>query len=96
MELYIRHSADREAICEERQILTLQDQMEEFMFLGLRCTRGVKKSDFLRLFGCSIDTVYGKNISKYLQYGYCNKKEISFILQREEWMWRIRYLLIFC
>ncbi len=69
MELYIRHSADREAICEERQILTLQDQMEEFMFLGLRCTRGVKKSDFLRLFGCSIDTVYGKNISKYLQYG---------------------------
>lgn len=73
--LYIAHSADQKAICEERQVLSIQDQMEEFMFLGLRCTHGVKGSEFLRLFGRSMETVYEAAISKHLQYGLLKQEE---------------------
>lgn len=39
--------------------LSRKDAMEEFMFLGLRMNRGVKRTDFTDTFGCSIEAVYG-------------------------------------
>ncbi len=40
--------------------LSEKDRMEEFMFLGLRMTRGVSGSEFLRRFGQNMWNVYGK------------------------------------
>lgn len=42
----------------ERQTLSLREQMEEFMFLGLRMTKGVCAEEFKRQFGASIDQIY--------------------------------------
>ena len=44
-----------------------RDEMEEFMFLGLRMMDGVSKSAFKERFGVTIESVYGKVIEKYTQ-----------------------------
>lgn len=44
--------------------LSKEEQMEEFMFLGLRMTEGVDKKDFFRCFGMSVEEVYGTVIEK--------------------------------
>ena len=51
------------------QKLSVSEQMEEFMFLGLRLVRGVSTEEFKRLFGRSIFDVYGNVISKYQKMG---------------------------
>ena len=43
----------------ERQVLTKKEQMEEFMFLGLRMMCGVSRKKFADLFGQEIEEVYG-------------------------------------
>lgn len=49
---------------EERELLTNQAQMEEFMFLGLRLTEGISENEFLRRFSCTLETVYGDVLEK--------------------------------
>ena len=44
---------------EERELLTNQAMMEEFMFLGLRLTEGISEEEFFRRFSCTLETVYG-------------------------------------
>ena len=53
----------------EIHLLTEQEKMEEFMFLGLRMTAGVKTSDFASRFGKSLDEVYGDVIRRHLAQG---------------------------
>lgn len=55
-------------VCEKEQ-LTLIDEQEEFMFLGLRCIEGVSEKDFLKCFGVTIDSVYGKQIEEMVKQG---------------------------
>lgn len=45
---------------EERELLTEQTRMEEFMFLGLRLTEGISEEEFFKRFSCSLEAVYGK------------------------------------
>lgn len=49
---------------EDIQYLTIDEQMEEFMFLGLRLTEGIDKKEFIRKFGVTIEDVYGKTLEK--------------------------------
>lgn len=49
---------------EEVHTLSVQEQMEEFMFLGLRKTEGVSEKRFFETFGMQIDSVYGETIRK--------------------------------
>jgi oxygen-independent coproporphyrinogen-3 oxidase len=49
--------------------LTLEDRMEEFMFLGLRLTEGVDLAEFESLFGKKIEEVYSEVINKYAEWG---------------------------
>lgn len=42
----------------EPEVLSREDQMEEFMFLGLRKTAGVSKAVFEQQFGCTPESVY--------------------------------------
>ena len=44
-------------------MLTKKEQMEEFMFLGLRLIKGVSSEVFARCFGVSLESVYGKQIA---------------------------------
>lgn len=44
----------------EKEELSREDQMAEYMFLGLRKIEGVSKEGFYRVFGCTLEEVYGK------------------------------------
>lgn len=43
--------------------------MEEFMFLGLRLTSGVNRDDFEEEFGCTMNSIYGEEISRLMTLG---------------------------
>lgn len=46
------------------QVLDTEEQMEEFMFLGLRMTTGVSTEDFRKNFGKEIEEIYGEVIRR--------------------------------
>ena len=52
-----------------KQLLSKEEQMSEFMFLGLRLMKGVSKEDFYTYFGISMDDVYGNVLEKNAQEG---------------------------
>ncbi len=54
---------------EEIHELSRQEQMEEFMFLGLRLTGGVRMAEFDRRFGVSMEEVYGEVIERLSKEG---------------------------
>ena len=51
----------------EREVLTKQIAMEEFMFLGLRMLEGVSYSEFENIFGKSLIDVYGCQIQEWIK-----------------------------
>lgn len=53
----------------EGEILTVQEQMEEFMFLGLRMTSGVSEKVFRDTFATDIEEVYGEVIRRNVADG---------------------------
>jgi len=55
---------------DEVEKLGANDCMAEFMFLGLRCMSGIKKSDFRLQFGKQIEHVYGSVLEKYIGSGH--------------------------
>ncbi len=75
METYLACVGDPGKICEEEQFLSEKEEMEEFMFLGLRMMCGVRKSEFLRLFGVPVDTVYGEPLKKLQGHGLLEIEE---------------------
>lgn len=56
----MRSSKADEKLHEEIEELLIQARMEEFMFLGLRLTKGVSGYEFLELFGQNMWNVYGE------------------------------------
>lgn len=54
---------------EEILRLSVEEQMEETMFLGLRLMDGVEKARFAKVFGVSMDSVYGKVIERHVKNG---------------------------
>lgn len=58
----------------ERQILSVKEQMEEFMFLGLRMTKGVSVREFSTLFGVTIDQMYPGIVEEYCKKGLLERK----------------------
>lgn len=50
---------------EDYTVLGQKDEMEEFMFLGLRKRAGISREEFKKRFKVNIEDVYGKVISKY-------------------------------
>lgn len=47
---------------QEKEKLTIPQQQAEFMFMGLRMTKGIEKARFFRRFQCSIEESYTKEI----------------------------------
>lgn len=56
------------------QRLTRQEKMEEFMFLGLRMTKGISEIDFISAFGVKLESVYGKVISQLIANGLLKRE----------------------
>lgn len=54
----------------DKEILTKKEQMEEFMFLGLRMTKGISIKVFENYFGIEFPTEYIDVIEKYMKMGY--------------------------
>lgn len=69
---YVEQTEKRGA--DEVQVLTAQEQMEEFMFLGLRLAEGVDVEEFQSLFGKSMEEVYGKPIASFEAQGLLRRK----------------------
>lgn len=66
---YRRRISAGESIREETEVLSVDDEMEEFMFLGLRMMRGVQKTEFCRLFGKEMEDVYGAALNRLQENG---------------------------
>lgn len=58
----------------EEEVLNKQDKMEEFMFLGLRMTKGISYAAFEKLFSDSPEQVYGSVIEKNIADGLLEKR----------------------
>ena len=75
MQEYLKNSSAPEKIHRDVEILSRKDQMEEFMFLGLRMMKGVSESEFQQQFGSAMDSIYGKILEKYREEGFLQKKK---------------------
>lgn len=67
VEQYIKKISRNDFSYEDVHKNSLQDNMEEFIFMGLRKINGILIIDFNRRFGLDIFSVYGKIIDKYLK-----------------------------
>lgn len=69
---YLAHAGqtgEETRIKKEMSRLSIQDQMEEFMFLGLRKTEGVSASTFERLYGKPLEAVYEEPVERLIREG---------------------------
>lgn len=69
LEDYIQWSCELNKIQKEREILSKAEQMEEFIFLGLRKMEGISKKLFQNTFGMTLEQCYGKNIQNMIEKG---------------------------
>lgn len=72
---YMEHAGETSAIREEETILSEQEQMEEFVFLGLRKMAGISYEKFEETFGMSLDACYGKGIERMKMQQLLEEKE---------------------
>lgn len=56
------------------QILSKKERMEEFMFLGLRQTKGISEHKFLELFQVNLMELYGNKVESAIQMGMLWRK----------------------
>ena len=68
---YIRE----EFLSGEKEVLSKEDKMSEFMFLGLRKTDGVSKTEFLSRFSEDMEKVFKKPLSKFKKMGMIEEKD---------------------
>lgn len=80
---YMEHSSDLSAIQENVEKLSLQEQMEEFMFLGLRKMEGVSVTEFKNTFGKTMEECYGEQIQKLVQQGLLEQRNARIILTKQ-------------
>lgn len=65
----------RKTLCSSTEPVTREEQMEEFMFLGLRMTEGVSRAEFEQHFGTTIEAVYGDVLRQLQKEGLLVKQE---------------------
>lgn len=80
---YMEHSSDLSAIQENVEILSLKEQMEEFMFLGLRKMEGVSVTEFENTFGDNMEKCYGEQIQRLVQQGLLKQKDGRLMLTKQ-------------
>ena len=83
MKTYLERCHQPKTMREDVEFLEEPRQMEEFMFLGLRKTRGVSRKEFHRTFGQELDMVYEKALYKCLENGLLKEHKDRIFLSEE-------------
>lgn len=83
MEEYLRNSAFPERIRLMEPVLSREDEMAEFMFLGLRMTEGVSEAAFRQGFGVEMREIYGEVLKKYTGMELLEEKDGRIFLTRK-------------
>ena len=65
----IIENEDTAALRCEKQKMTKEHRMEEFMFLGLRMTDGVSEREFEERFGLKLEDQFGKVVHRHISQG---------------------------
>ena len=82
MKQYLKITSFDELYSQTRP-LSVHEQMEEFMFLGLRKTKGISKKKFEERFGCSMDSVYEKPLKESIEQGFIKEQGDQILLTQE-------------
>lgn len=77
---YINFSFEKNKIRTDIQEIEIQEQMEEYMILGLRKTQGVSLDDFRMKFNINLEEVYGKKLEKLVIQNVCEYDDNYFRL----------------
>lgn len=83
MEEYLKNSAFPERIRLMEPVLSREDEMAEFMFLGLRMTEGVSEAAFRQEFGVEMREIYGEVLKKYTDMELLEEKNGRIFLTRK-------------
>ncbi len=83
MEEYLKNSAFPERIRLMEPVLSREDEMAEFMFLGLRMTEGVSEAAFRQEFGVEMREIYGEVLKKYTDMELLEEKNGWIFLTRK-------------
>jgi len=69
LQKYLEQSGNLQVIQEEKEVLSTSEQMEEYIFLGLRKMQGISIKGFENTFGEALEECYGENIMRMVQAG---------------------------
>jgi len=64
---YLVCSKEPDKLRQEKEELSVEAQMEEFVFLGLRRMAGISLKEFADTFGQTLEECYGKNIRRMIE-----------------------------
>ncbi len=67
----------------EREVLERKQQIEEFMFLGLRMMKGINRRRFWEVYGVEIEGVYGEVLQRMIGQGLLKQQSGSILLTEE-------------
>ena len=82
VDIKTEHISDLYAEKEQVQVLSSREQMEEFMFLGLRKMKGISVRQFYELFNTPIEDVYGRQINELVGQGLIEYGEYIRLTER--------------
>ena len=80
---YRTYSRSAYAAFKETKPLSRKEQMEEYMFLGLRTARGISREDFKKRFGESMPREYERTLLSFYRQGYVMQKDGRIFLTDE-------------
>ena len=83
MSEYLEKSAVPKEMRKDVEFLENRQQIEEFMFLGLRKTYGVSKKEFHRAFGRELEDVYGQTLKKFIEEDMIKEKKDRIFLTED-------------
>lgn len=82
LEEYSRELASGRLPRRDEHVLTREDAMAEFMFLGLRLTEGISSESFEQEFGSRPDDIYGSAIDELIRIGLLQQEHGNLRLTR--------------
>ena len=83
MQEYLKKSRSPDQIRKDVTVLSRNEQIEEFMFLGLRMTEGISEKKFEENFNVRLMDIYGDILQKYEETGFMEHMETKWRLTRK-------------
>ena len=83
MQEYLKESRNPDQIRKDVTVLSRNERIEEFMFLGLRMTEGISEKKFEENFDARLMDVYGDILQKYEETGFMEHIETKWRLTRK-------------